>query len=174
MSCSISLLPRILVDVSKIDLSTTILGHKVSSPILIAPSAMQKMAHPDGELATARAAEKLKTGVLTCVAFFFSSVSLMPIPGMVLSSWSTTSLEDVAKANGDGLRWFQLYVYKVSLVCECLIGRIRMYVWQDRKMVEQLVRRAEAAGYTAIALTVDTPYLGRRSVHAEVRVRVVE
>jgi (S)-2-hydroxy-acid oxidase len=52
------LLPRILIDVSKINTETTILGVKVSSPICIAPTAMQKMAHADGELATARAAAR--------------------------------------------------------------------------------------------------------------------
>lgn len=40
--------PRILIDVTKIDLSTTILGYKISMPIMIAPTAMQKMAHPEG------------------------------------------------------------------------------------------------------------------------------
>ena len=63
---------------------------------------------------------------------------------MCLSSWATTSVEDVAKAAPDGLRWFQLYVYK------------------DRKMTEALVRRAEGAGFKALALTVDAPLLGRR------------
>lgn len=40
--------PRILIDVSKIDLTTTVLGFKISMPIMIAPTAMQKMAHPEG------------------------------------------------------------------------------------------------------------------------------
>jgi (S)-2-hydroxy-acid oxidase len=40
--------PRILIDVSKIDMTTTVLGFKISMPIMIAPTAMQKMAHPDG------------------------------------------------------------------------------------------------------------------------------
>ncbi len=52
------ILPRVLVDVSKITTKTTILGDPVDSPICIAPSAMQQMAHPDGELATSRAAGK--------------------------------------------------------------------------------------------------------------------
>jgi isopentenyl diphosphate isomerase/L-lactate dehydrogenase-like FMN-dependent dehydrogenase len=51
-----------------------------------------------------------------------------------------------SSANGNGVRWFQLYVYK------------------DRAIALQLVQRAEAAGYTAIALTVDAPFLGRRFV----------
>lgn len=116
--------PRILIDVTSIDMSTTVLGYKISMPIMVAPTAMQKMAHPEGEYATARAAASANTA-------------------MVLSSWATSSVEEVA-STGPGLRFFQLYVYK------------------DRNVVAQLVRRAERAGFKAIALTVDTPRLGRR------------
>jgi 4-hydroxymandelate oxidase len=92
--------------------------------------ALQRMAHPDGEIATARASAAAGTV-------------------MVLSTLATTSLEDVAPAfdagRGDvGGRWFQLYVYK------------------DRGVTRALVERAESAGYDALVLTVDTPYLGRR------------
>ncbi|VAH46047.1 unnamed protein product [Triticum turgidum subsp. durum] len=121
---------RSLIDVSKIDMTTTILGFKLSMPIMISPTAMQKMAHPDGgEYATARAASAAG-----------------------LSSWATSSVEEVA-STGPGIRFFQLYVYK------------------DRKVVEQLVRRAEKAGFKAIALTVDTPRLGRRE--ADIKNRFV-
>ncbi|KAL8142283.1 hypothetical protein V2J09_015315 [Rumex salicifolius] len=116
--------PRILIDVTQIDMTTTVLGFKISMPIMIAPTAMQKMAHPDGEYATARAAASAGTI-------------------MTLSSWATSSVEEVA-STGPGIRFFQLYVYK------------------DRNVVAQLVRRAERAGFKAIALTVDTPRLGRR------------
>ncbi|XP_057417037.1 glycolate oxidase 1-like isoform X2 [Lotus japonicus] len=116
--------PRILVDVSRIDLTTTVLGFKISMPIMIAPTAMQKMAHPEGEYATARAASAAGTI-------------------MTLSSWGTSSVEEVA-STGPGIRFFQLYVIK------------------NRNVVTQLVRRAEKAGFKAIALTVDTPLLGRR------------
>ncbi|KAK9074130.1 hypothetical protein SSX86_006727 [Deinandra increscens subsp. villosa] len=116
--------PRILIDVSKIDMTTTILGFKISMPIMVAPTAFQKMAHPEGEYATARAASAAGTI-------------------MTLSSWATSSVEEVA-STGPGIRFFQLYVYK------------------DRNVVAQLVRRAEKAGFKAIALTVDTPRLGRR------------
>ncbi|KAJ8443254.1 hypothetical protein Cgig2_010149 [Carnegiea gigantea] len=116
--------PRILIDVTNIDMTTTVLGFKISMPIMIAPTAMQKMAHPEGEYATARAASAAGTI-------------------MTLSSWSTSSVEEVA-STGPGIRFFQLYVYK------------------DRNVVTQLVRRAERAGFKAIALTVDTPRLGRR------------
>ena len=65
---------------------------------------------------------------------------------MTLSSWSTTALEDIAAAAPKGLRWFQLYVYK------------------DRAVTLDLIKRAERAGYKALAVTVDTPALGRREV----------
>ncbi|KAG8385265.1 hypothetical protein BUALT_Bualt03G0024000 [Buddleja alternifolia] len=116
--------PRILVDVSKIDTTATVLGFKISMPIMLAPTAMQKMAHPEGELATARAASAAGTI-------------------MTLSSWGTCSVEEVA-STGPGVRFFQLYVLK------------------DRNVVAQLVNMAEKAGFKAIALTVDTPRLGRR------------
>ncbi|KAL8129504.1 hypothetical protein V2J09_018659 [Rumex salicifolius] len=116
--------PRILIDVSHINMDTTVLGFKVSMPIMIAPTAMMKMAHPAGESAVARAASAAGTI-------------------MTLSSWATSSVEEVA-STGPGIRFFQLYVYK------------------DRNVVIQLVRRAERAGFKAIALTVDTPRLGRR------------
>lgn len=116
--------PRVLIDVSNIDMTTTVLGFKISMPIMIAPTAMQKMAHPEGEYATARASSAAGTI-------------------MTLSSWATSSVEEVA-STGPGIRFFQLYVYK------------------DRSVVAQLVRRAERAGFKAIVLTVDTPILGRR------------
>jgi 4-hydroxymandelate oxidase len=83
--------PRVLVDVSDVDLRTTVLGQEVAFPILLAPTALQRMAHRYGELATARAAASI--GAL-----------------MVLSTVSTASLEEVA-ASGASL-WFQLYVLK--------------------------------------------------------------
>lgn len=119
------LLPRVLIDVSKINTQTKILGSPVDSPICLAPSAMQQMAHPLGERATARAAARHN--------------SLM-----TLSSLSTVSMEEVAASAPSGLRWYQLYVYK------------------DRSVTMNLVKRAEKAGYKAIVVTVDTPILGRR------------
>ena len=64
---------------------------------------------------------------------------------MTLSSWSTTSIEEVAKAGGPGgLRWFQLYVYS------------------DKEVTRSLIQRAEQAGYKALVVTVDTPVVGKR------------
>jgi len=114
---------RVLVDVSTIDTSTTILGSVVPFPVLVAPTAFHRLADPDGELATARAARD--AGVV-----------------MVASTLATTSLEDIAATGVD--RWFQLYMQK------------------DRGLTRELVARAVAAGYTAIVLTVDTPFIGIR------------
>jgi len=119
-----ALRPRVLVDVSKRDTSTSVLGQRVSMPILVAPTAFHGLVHPEGEVATARGAAA--AGTL-----------------MVVSAVATKDLEEVAKA-GAAPRWFQLYV------------------WKDRDVTAQLVKRAVKAGYGAICLTVDTPVLGRR------------
>ena len=64
---------------------------------------------------------------------------------MILSSYSSVPLEDVAKANGDdGLRWFQLYVFR------------------DKELTRSLIKRAETSGYKALVITVDTPVMGRK------------
>ena len=115
--------PRFLVDVSNVDLRLTVLGQELPFPILIAPTALQRLAHPEGELATARAA---------------ASVGAL----MVVSTIASVKLEDIAQTGV--LRWFQLYVHK------------------DRDLTAELVKRAHAAGYEAIVVTVDTPFLGRR------------
>ncbi|KAK9231820.1 hypothetical protein WN943_022062 [Citrus x changshan-huyou] len=72
--------PRILVDVSRIDLSTTILDYKISAPIIIAPTAFHKLANPEGEVATARAAASCNTI-------------------MVLSFTSSSTIEEVAASS---------------------------------------------------------------------------
>ena len=117
--------PRVLVDVSRLDTTTTLLGTPVALPVGIAPTAQHALAHPDGECATARAATA--AGVMFCA-----------------STMSSRSMEDIASACV-GPRWFQLYM-------------------QDGmgERTEQLVRRAEAAGYGAIVLTVDLAVSGRR------------
>ena len=121
---AIMLRPRVLVNVSAIDLRTTVLGQPIDVPVLLAPTAFNRLAHPDGEMAAARAARA--SGTI-----------------MIGSTLSTCALEEVSGACGGGL-WFQLYVYK------------------DRAMTQELVARAEACGYRALVLTVDTPLLGRR------------
>ena len=94
---------RVLVDVSRRDLSTTVLGAPVSMPILVAPTAFHGLACPDGELATARAASSARTV-------------------MCLSSLSNTRVEDVCAAS-NGPVWFQLYVYRDRAATEALVAR---------------------------------------------------
>lgn len=83
---------RVLRDVAQRSLATTVLGQEVASPILVAPTAYHRMAHADGELATARAAAARGTI-------------------LVASTLATTSLEAVAEATA-APKWFQLYVHK--------------------------------------------------------------
>ena len=116
--------PRVLVDVSHIDLATTVLGCPISFPVMLAPTAFNRLACDEGEMAAARAAGAAGTV-------------------MISSTLSTCTLEDVAQV-ATGALWFQLYVYK------------------DRGLTTELIGRAEAAGYRALVLTVDTPRLGRR------------
>jgi len=116
--------PRVLRDVSSRDLRTEVLGSEISMPVLVAPTAFQRMAHDEGELATARAAGAAGT-ILT------------------LSTLSTQPMEEVAAAGG-GAFWFQLYLYR------------------DREVTRALVERVEAAGATALILTVDAPVWGAR------------
>jgi 4-hydroxymandelate oxidase len=86
----IRLKPQVLVDVSKLDCRVTLLGLEMPFPVLLAPTASQRATHPDGELASARAAGRCGTT-------------------MVLSTLSNTSVEDVVGATKSPV-WFQLYV----------------------------------------------------------------
>jgi lactate 2-monooxygenase len=107
------------------DLSTTILGTRMPAPVLFAPVGVQTLAHPQGDLVTARAAAELG---LTYIH----------------STQAAFKMEDVAAANGDGARWYQLY-------------------WPtDDELVASFLRRAKAAGYTHLVITLDTTLLGWR------------
>jgi lactate 2-monooxygenase len=85
------IVPRMLRDVAERDLSTTVLGTPMPAPLLLAPIGVQKIIHPDGELATARAAAAVGTPMIASTASHFS-------------------LEQIATAGGpEAPRWFQLY-----------------------------------------------------------------
>ena len=118
--------PRVLRDVSCIDSTVDIFGHKNSIPLGVAPTAMQKLAHSDGELGTARACKDM--GV-----------------AMGLSSFATASLEEVAEASDGNPNVLQLYLF------------------EEREKSKELLARAKKAGFKAVFLTVDTPFLGRRN-----------
>ena len=121
---NIQLMPRALRDVSNIDLSTTVLGQQVDIPVLLSPTGQTRMFHHSGESAVARAAAKAGT--------IYS-----------LSSVSSTSIEDTAAAS-DGLKWFQIYV------------------WRDREVIKEFMDRCRESGYNALCLTVDLPVHGNR------------
>ncbi|KAH7565634.1 hypothetical protein JRO89_XS09G0237500 [Xanthoceras sorbifolium] len=98
--------PRILIDVSRVDLSTSILGYNISMPIIVAPTAMHQLALPEGpirEVATARAAATSNTI-------------------MILSFTSSCTIEEVA-ASCNAVRFYQLYIYKKRDITATLVQR---------------------------------------------------
>ena len=120
---SIRLSPRMLNDVRTVDTRVRLPGCELAHPILLAPVAAHSIAHPEGEVATARGARAAGAG-------------------MVLSSYTTRTVEEVA-ATGVSPLWFQLYI-------------------QEQKATRTLVKRVVDGGCTALCVTVDTPRLGAR------------
>jgi len=117
--------PRVLRDVTEVSTATRLLGSLVPAPLLVAPVAYHRLAHPAGEAASA-------AGAAAAGAPY------------VCSTQATMSVEEVAAAAPDAVRWFQVYVVR------------------DRGWTAELVARAAAAGYRALVLTVDVPRLGNR------------
>jgi isopentenyl diphosphate isomerase/L-lactate dehydrogenase-like FMN-dependent dehydrogenase len=117
--------PHMLRNVSERDLSIELLGMKLPAPVLLAPVGVQGIIHKDAEVATGKAAAALG------VPFTISTVS-------------SRSLEEVAKAMGDAPRWFQLYWARHPEITASLLGR------------------AEKAGYGAVVVTLDTTMLAWR------------
>lgn len=118
--------PRVLVDVSRIDPRVRVLDDEIAFPVMLAPTAFQRLAHTEGELATARAAAEAGT------VFLASTLSTYPIEEIVAAAPEAAGV------------WFQLYVFR------------------DRGITQELVRRAEAAGCRAICLTASVPVQGNR------------
>jgi 4-hydroxymandelate oxidase len=131
-----SLIPRVLRDVTKVSCATHLFGRSLSSPIVVAPMAFQKLASPEGEASTARAAGT--AGV-----------------GMCLSTFSTTALEEVGAAYHQTLEIGKKGGEVGSLM-------MQIYVFSDRAVTEDMVRRAADAGYAAVVVTVDAPVIGVR------------
>lgn len=101
----IRLQQQVLRDLSSLDCSTTLFGQKMNTPILLAPTAGQRLSHPEGELATARGAGA------------FGAT-------MVLSAGSNTSIEDVMAVASQPV-WFQLYVSKDREHSKALVERVQ-------------------------------------------------
>ncbi len=121
----IAIVPRVLTGIKQADTTTTLLGERLSMPIYVTPMSNQGVAHAAGEVGTAQGAAKVG--------------SLFVTP-----TGSNRSLEEIARAMGNGPRWFQLYFNKYP------------------EVNKGLLLRAENAGYSAIVLTVDLPVLGMR------------
>lgn len=100
----IKILPPLLTGVAKADLSTTVLKQTIAMPIMLAPVAAQRLYHPQGALASAKAAAAMGT--------LFG-----------VSSSATNSVEEIAAAS-DGPKWFQLYMPKDRIVARRLIERV--------------------------------------------------
>jgi isopentenyl diphosphate isomerase/L-lactate dehydrogenase-like FMN-dependent dehydrogenase len=98
------LLPRMLRDVSRRDVTVSLFGQRLPAPVLLAPVGAQTVVHPEGELVSARGA------------------AAVGLP-FVLSTASSHTLEDVAEAAGDTPRWFQLYWPSDRSVAESLVRR---------------------------------------------------
>jgi len=96
--------PHVLAGVAEVQTATTLLGCSVALPVVIAPTAIQGLAHPEGEVATTRGAAA--AGALT-----------------ILSSLATRSLEDVAAAAPDAARWMQIYILRDRLRTVELVQR---------------------------------------------------
>jgi 4-hydroxymandelate oxidase len=89
----LKLRPRMLVDVTEISTKTAVLGHELAMPLLVAPVAFRRLAHPEGDVATARAAAR--AGTIFC-----------------LSTLATATPTEIAEAAPEAIRWFQLYVFR--------------------------------------------------------------
>jgi lactate 2-monooxygenase len=100
------IVPRMLTDVANPVFASSVLGTELAAPMLLAPVGVLRIAHPDGELAVARAAGSLD------------------VP-MILSTASSVAMEDVAEANGGGQRWFQLYWPKDRGVAASFLSRAK-------------------------------------------------
>lgn len=117
--------PRMLRGTDRRDHATSLLGTTMAAPLLMAPIGVQTLAHPEGELASARAA---------------AAVGLTYLH----STQASHTFEEVAAANGDGDRWYQLYVPS------------------DREVCLSFLERARTAGYSTLIVTVDTTTLAWR------------
>jgi isopentenyl diphosphate isomerase/L-lactate dehydrogenase-like FMN-dependent dehydrogenase len=97
------LLPRVLVDVAEVDPSVELFGSRLGMPLLVAPVAFQRLAHPDGEEAMARAAGAVDTA-------------------FCLSTFASATPAAVAAAAPDATRWFQLYCFRDRAVTDALLS----------------------------------------------------
>lgn len=118
------LCPVALQDVSKIDLSTTVMGQKIDMPLMISPTAQARMFHHTGEISLAKAADKFGT--------FYG-----------LSSLASATIEDISACSSNP-KMYQIYVFK------------------DRSVVQNFIKRCQDNDYASMCLTTDVAVLGNR------------
>ncbi|KAI1436011.1 mitochondrial cytochrome-like protein b2 [Xylaria sp. CBS 124048] len=137
---NIVLRPRVLRDVSTVDLGTTMLGHRITTPIFIAPTSMGKLFHPQGERELARGAQRV--GIPQCV----STSCSFPLSEVM------DALEEKKSKDGTNVPiFFQLYVDK------------------QREKSEKLLALAAERGVKAVFLTIDAPVIGKREADERLR-----
>ena len=145
-----ALRPRVLVDVSRRDTSTRVLDQPVAMPVLVAPTALHGLVHPEGELATARGAADAGTI-------------------MVVSTVATRSPEEIASVV-DAPRWFQLYVFGDRRATEALVRRAAQAGYRALCLTVDVPvvgrRERDVRNAFVIPKNVPTPNLARR-VHAD-------
>ncbi len=131
------IVPRMLRDVSERSLERTVLGTKLAAPVLLAPIGVQTVAHPEGELACARAAARVGVPLIASTAASHTIEQIAEAAG---------ALSDISKGHAAGAQscWYQLY-------------------WpRDPELARSFIERAERAGYEALVVTLDTWLLGWR------------
>jgi lactate 2-monooxygenase len=101
---AVRLVPRMLRDVGTRNLSVELFGRRLPAPLLLAPIGVQDLAHPEGDLATARGA------------------AARGVP-MIFSNQASVDMETCAAAMGDHPRWFQLYWTRADALAESLVRR---------------------------------------------------
>ncbi|KAI1414525.1 FMN-dependent dehydrogenase-domain-containing protein [Hypoxylon sp. FL1857] len=140
----IILRPRVLRDVRNVDISTTILGHRVTAPIFCAPTSMGRIFHPEGERELGRGCQRM--GIPQCV----STSCSYPLSEVM------DAVEEEHKVASGGESsvipvFFQLYVDK------------------DRGKSERLLEMVRKRGVKAVFLTIDAPVIGKREADERVR-----
>ncbi|KAK3940763.1 FMN-dependent dehydrogenase-domain-containing protein [Diplogelasinospora grovesii] len=170
----IGLRPRVLTDVSRIDINTTILGHDVKSPIFVSPTSLGKLVHPEGEKEIARACKSLGIAQVVSTSASFPiheiaasinqaslsspSASSSPLP----SSSTLSTAAPSTTQNGADITQYQ-NPDDIPLF-------FQLYVDKARTKSESLLRAAvQSSGVAAVFLTVDAPVPGKREADERVR-----
>jgi lactate 2-monooxygenase len=133
------IVPRMLKDVSERSLERTVLGAKLPAPVLLAPIGVQTVAHPEGELASARAAAHVGLPLIASTAASHTIEQIADAARV-----ATAALQGDTEGDREHGFWYQLY-------------------WpRDRELARSFIARAETAGYEAVVVTLDTWLLGWR------------